>query len=900
MIAGGYFFYSNWKVSLKTDLWDLIPESAILVYESSKAVENWNEIQLTEIWQNMEGVPYFAGIGRDVEHLDSMAGSQGKLHQLLQSKLFAFSMHRVSQQSLDFLFYVPISSKNDLDMINGMIDHFRKRDDFEFQTRTFQNQVINEAVNLEYQETFSYLVAEDFWIGSFTPHLIEDVIRNVAGQFETSFESANASLLEVAKLDNDQGNLYINASHLPELASVFTDQPITNYNLLGTLARSIFLDLKATDDRVLLNGFALTDDSVAYMGSLEGDQGGAVGFKSLLPMDAATLFHISIQDPAVWHQKLRVYWDRHVPGQPGHWSELSENYNWDPVEFVSIQQQEMGIVTLSTIEEEVPEKLIYLNSSDSEKALLLLNELATKSAEVSGLAVYSESFSNHEIVQIEVDEFPSRLWGSTFSGFDQSFFTVVQDYLVIGSSISALKKMQRSIELEETWGKSIVLNEFLEGSLQEANMSFYVNLSQAWNQVINSLSDPWKSFFDLNEAVFKKFGLARIQFSDIGDKFYTSGALTFNSVEKKPDTPPMFRSRQQAYADSRIVSKPFVVRNHNNGSMEVLLQDSLRALYLIGNQGRILWKDSLDGLIRGAITQIDYYKNKKLQYLLATDRNIHIIDRNGNEVEGFPVSIPTQTRLRNVGVLDYDKSKRYRFIASDESGQIFMLDKQGKLLEGWDPKVLQDQLVFAPQHIRIRNKDCIITIQENGVIHIMNRKGELYPGFPVDLGGATSGPLFIQSGTDFSNTLFTGVTTQGQIVSFDLNGKIHQKQQLVRPTTDTYYQLCTDPLKTHFVIKRQNANRMGVLNRKGEILFEKDYLSTADLKLQYYLLSNNRSIYAVSDPVQQFTYFYNQEGLLINSSPVESNGEIAMLYFESQKQHQIYSVYDNKFSILNF
>jgi hypothetical protein len=245
-------------------------------------------------------------------------------------------------------------------------------------------------------------------------------------------------------------------------------------------------------------------------------------------------------------------------------------------------------------------------------------------------------------------------------------------------------------------------------------------------------------------------------------------------------------------------------------------------------------------------------------------------------------------------------TRHRRFIASDESGQVFMVSKQGKLLDGWSPKVLQDQLLFAPGHLRVRNKDCIIAIQENGMVHIMNRRGDDYPGFPLDMRGSTAGPLFIEPGTDFGNTFFTGVTSNGLVVKFDLNGKIKEEQQLVKPTKDTYYQLCMDLLKRHFIIKRQNANRLGILNRKGEVLFEKDYLSTANLSVQYYLLSNNHSVYAVTDHVQQFTYFYNENGDLINASPIESNSEVAMLYFKNQKQHQIYSVYDNKFALIAF
>jgi len=900
--TGAYFLYTNWHELNHTDVWELVPESAILVYESNQAVENWNEIQETEIWKSLEAIPDYANLRSSIEHLDSVAGGGGRLHQLLRQKSFTLSMHRIAQEKLDYLFYIPLASPKDLDMINSMIEHYQQRDDYSFRVRNFQDFQIHEAVNQEYQELFSYLLVEDYLIGSFTPHLIEDVIRNLSGLATVNFATANPDLKEVAKLENDQGNIYINSLRISELFEVFVESlPSQEASLLKNWGGSVFLDFKTSDDRILLNGFTVDQPQTnPFLSTVNGGQGGALGCKSMLPNNVASLVHLSIGDPLDWHQRLRVFWEAHHPDQLARWNSLSQDYQWDPLELVALQQREMGVASLSTLEDETPERIVYLKTSAPEQALELLNNLAEIAASKQGTSVFKESYGEHTLVQIGIKELPSILWGQLFKGADQVFYTTLDDYVLIGSSISTLKALHRSIESEETWGKSIVMNEFVEGALQEANLSYYVNLPQAWNKLNSELSESWKSFLDVHESTFSKFELLRVQFSDIGDKFYTSGVVTFNGKQEERLDEPLFQTRQQVFTDAEIVTKPMVVRNHNNGSREVLLQDSLKNIYLIGSQGRTLWGKSLDGLIKGAIIQIDYYKNNKLQYMLATEKNIHLIDRNGNEVEGFPVLVPTNTRIRNIGVLDYDNSKRYRFIVSDESGQVYMFDKQGKLLDGWNPKVLPDQLLFAPQHIRIRNKDCIIAIQENGVVQVLNRRGEPYPGFPLDLGGATNGPLFIQSGTDFESTNFTGVTAQGLIVAFDLNGVVKDRQQLVRPTPDTYYQLCLDPLDSRFVIKRQNANRLGILNRKGEIFFEKDYLSTSDLSVQYYLLNHNHSIFAVSDPVQQFTYCYDETGALINASPIESNGEIALLYFENQKQHQIYSVYDNKFSLHSF
>lgn len=900
--VGGFLFYKYWYSEQQPTVWDLVPESAILVYESTNTVEDWNEIQSKSVWTNLEQIPYYARIGDKVEHLDSLSGSDGKLHRLLAAKPFVFSLHRISQEELDCLFFISLDNIADYDLIRTLVSQYQNRDDFEFQKRTYQDIVIHEAVNQEYEEVFSYLVHKNYFVGSFTPFLVEDVIRNLSGQTKNSFAIANAKLFEVAKLDNDQGNVYINNKKLPQLLSTFAEDHLSSeLSSLSNLTQSTFLDIKVTENQILLNGFSVSDNSdTPYLAALEGTQGKSLGFESLLSNNIAVLYHLTFHDATFWHSRLRSYWGKHEREQLSDWTMLTEMFDWDPLKLISAQDQELGIAVLGTVEDESPDRLIYLHFSDFNEGLYQLNTLAEKSAESTADSLYVEIFAGSEIRQINIEEFPAKLWGNLFKGFEQSFFMPLGDYLVISNSITGLKQLVTAVENEETWAKSVAKSQFIENSLQEANLSYYVDLGKSWNILKQNLSPHWKSFLDLHGTALKNFGLLVFQFSDIGDKFYTSGVLTYRKQDNNPKTIPIFQNRHQIFIESPVISNPYIVKNHNNGGREVLLQDSLHKLYLISGQGRLLWQDTLPGSIRGEVSQIDYYANDKLQYLIATEKEINIVDRNGNTIEGYPISVPTNTGLRNIRAIDYDNSKRYRIIASDESGHIFMFDKAGKLLDGWNPKVLEDQLLFAPQHLRVRGKDCIIAVQENGLVHVMNRRGNPYPGFPLDLTGPTQGPLYIEEGTDFDKTLFTAVTTQGLIIKFNLNGAIQGKQQLVKPSIDTNYQLCLDPLLRHYVIKRQNANRLGILNRKGEVLFEKDYLSSSNLVVQYYLLGNDHSIYAVTDPVQQFTYIYNQDGLLINSSPIESSNEIALLYFETLQQHNVYSVYGNQYALFSF
>ena len=61
----------------------------------------------------------------------------------------------------------------------------------------------------------------------------------------------------------------------------------------------------------------------------------------------------------------------------------------------------------------------------------------------------------------------------------------------------------------------------------------------------------------------------------------------------------------------------------------------------------------------GTVSQIDYYKNGKLQLLFNTENQLYMIDRLGNFVTNYPIDLPTTTHLSHA-LFDYDNNKKYR------------------------------------------------------------------------------------------------------------------------------------------------------------------------------------------------------------------------------------------------
>lgn len=89
-----------------------------------------------------------------------------------------------------------------------------------------------------------------------------------------------------------------------------------------------------------------------------------------------------------------------------------------------------------------------------------------------------------------------------------------------------------------------------------------------------------------------------------------------------------------------IPSGPFKVRNCATGKDNLIRQNRDNSLELVDENGRSLWRIPFPGKLCGMVGQVDYYNNGKIQFLMAAGDKVHLIDRLGREVSGFPRQLP--------------------------------------------------------------------------------------------------------------------------------------------------------------------------------------------------------------------------------------------------------------------
>ncbi len=168
-----------------------------------------------------------------------------------------------------------------------------------------------------------------------------------------------------------------------------------------------------------------------------------------------------------------------------------------------------------------------------------------------------------------------------------------------------------------------------------------------------------------------------------------------------------------------VLGSPQIFSNRNNGS-NIVVQDIANTLHFISESGKILWSKNLGSPILGNVEAVTISGNKNLAF--TTKDAFYILDRNGKEAKGFPIKFKDKV-TQPLSVFDYDNNGNYRFIIV-QGKDVLMYDKNGKSVKGFGFNKAKSNIVQAPIHIRMGNKDYIVIAEESGKLNILSRVGK--------------------------------------------------------------------------------------------------------------------------------------------------------------------------------
>lgn len=445
----------------------------------------------------------------------------------------------------------------------------------------------------------------------------------------------------------------------------------------------VSLDFSANSDALGLNGIAMAPDSTDnFVRLFNGTVPLAGKTAQYAPLTTQAMVSHTFDDYGVFARNQNAYLDRVRP--------LDTLFN---------TVEEVGIIYLND------QKVVLLNSFGTESLYTFLE----------GGKTSSQDYQGSEIMGMADKDFLKEPFSSLVGDFESNFCTVLENSFIFAGDRESLQTIISNFKASSTFVDSQV---YLAAKAALASESSVLLISDGSG--IDYLAERSMAP-QLGEAIGKMdldgYAFATQLVSDTDFAHFNILVSKIGKVQQQNTVSPLFTLE----LDTDLAMDPQFVKNHRTGEHEIVVQDRNNVLYLISNEGKVLWTKQLDGKIQGEIQQVDIYKNGKLQMAFCTNDRFMVLDRNGEDVPPFKIDY-RGGNLNPLAVFDYEGKKDYRFVVT-QGKKVFMYDNRAQIVSGFTFTEAPSNIFGAPEHFRVDNKDFLVFRLEDKTLKILHRVG---------------------------------------------------------------------------------------------------------------------------------------------------------------------------------
>jgi hypothetical protein len=747
----------------------------------------------------------------NLESLESDVKNNGFLNTLSSEDLF--SSFKKELKKLD-----GINTKNEA------IICISNDNNFSF-ISTLSDEIVENDSLFPSAETFHKITVDSFIVASTSKAIINDI--------SSKKKETNPFLNKLLKSYNQDSSVSILIN--TEIATNLLDSIYTPGSIeFKNIANWISLDASLEQDKILFNGVAAVTDTLPKLINI---------FKNTVPQQNKTaeitpidfdgFLSLTFDDFKTLNKNLREY----RSNSAGDSTQLDLFKN----------TTEIGIISK---EDNIAIALFSNDIIDTKDALLAEQRVMNNFREIdiydfSKKALFKSVLN--PFVNVEIDK-----------------YLILNEIVIFSNSEDILTKIVSGHQNKTTLNDSDIYKDNMSHLSDESSLLYAGNNQFLKSVLVENISEKYKK--GIKNLNLKNYEFSVIQI--VNDNFFAH----INGIIKKNQSKATKGSITQKFnvvLDEDILNAPQLVKNHRNNQKEVIVQDVKNNLYLISNRGKVLWKKKLNGPVLGKIEQLDIYKNGRLQMAFATPKRIYLLDRNGNDVNPFPIKFNDEI-TQPLSVFDYDNKKKYRLFVV-QGKETIMMDTRGKTVRGFKFNKASSNIITQPKHFRIGTKDYIV-FASGKKLNILDRLGKnrIYVNKEFDF---SDNEIYVyQNYISFTNT-------KGQLIQVDQKGRVNYKNLLLSANH-------------HFTTTSKTL--VSLADNKLKIKANEEYLDFGNYTAPKIFYLNDKIYVGLTDLQSHKTYLFDSQAKLIPNFPVYGNSTPELDNLDKDRNLEIVVKGDNK------
>ncbi len=711
-------------------------------FEIDKGPSQWYSLRQDSIWSSLAQFEIIKQIDEQLILQDSLFSLSEQNKSWFQESKFFISIDKISAIDFGLIFYFDR---------RGMVSIDRQAWGSYLESPVLRRQykgIDIFDIRLESGESFSFAQYRNLLIISMSDVLIERGIRQMTDRENLLGDDPAFAELKNKGDKNQDIKCYLNFKSFPDLLGIYLNEEGRQFTAsFANFADRALVDITLDDRNIYLNGYVAHTSAQSVLGRMAESADAKANPADVLPVNTAVFFSKAIRF-------LDIAEDS-ASSSIGH---IRDRYfrNW--------MGGSMAFAITEPFNESFEENcLILLSCADTVLARQQLSELATQQADVNDYI--PEKFEHRSFWQLEHFEGLEKVLGLSSLLMHKPWFCMVDGFVIFANNIANLKVLINRYEAGKVLNHDLDYRAFKEHVSDAPIGNLYINTKRC-DLLVKRFYNPDRAQASGDFAtLLQSLNPIAIQFSAYTQNVKLAFALMQSSSGFQESNTLLWKSQ----LDTLMRGRPYFVLNHQNGQYEILVQDRMNQIYLIDRSGQILWKRDVGAPIVGSVYQVDFYHNRKLQMLFATQNDIQLIDRKGRDVENYPINLPSII-TNGLSLIDYDGRQEYRMFAACANGKIYGFQISGSPLPGWNPLAGTGFVSQPLMHLVDGTKDYLYFFNKSGKLFLLNRRGEKRID-PVSLHTVFRQPFHEEMQED-RGFILSNIDTGGLMVSVNDKGMV--------------------------------------------------------------------------------------------------------------------------------
>ena len=869
LLIGGWLGYRQWLAPRTVGM--LVPPGALLVLSSYHLQDTVSaRVLRTEI--SLRQVPIFDEARQRLDRFLYTTADSATVLRFVKNRSIRYSLHSVSKTTLDFIFYLPIQAAD-----RPFLYQLTNPDPRQYRVlnHTFAGEKILDLVSRANEPIGSFIITDDFLIGSVSGILIENVAKRIHASL--SRQQPGLALAEAQTDPERLARLWVR----PEvLQSLFSN---TGSLVRLFLPEELNLQFRRSASRSHLIGYAVDQiggrRDVAAL--FAGQTPRRIDHAELIPQTTATLYHIGISDATRFGQSL----SRLLGSASGDF--LRERYDQIKPVADGLYRALGTDILLCRLESSTgPARQVLILTARSGSQLSDAYQRAAYRAGAGKIRLM-KPFLGHKTLQLDVPELPASLFSSLFSGFPQSWITQHGSSLIVANSEEAMQDYLQQLQRGAVWTADERQAELLNTTLRPANFTAFVRLNRTPATVPTAWPLAWQNLLDQPDPATGSPALDNLENMAYQASYGNENILStvvLGRTTRRASQAVLNKVLLQKKIEliTPLLSAPIATNGLGDGMPYFYAQTAVGRFVRVTPEGETTELNATGGPVQSNALAVDFLDNGRLQYLFMTNQTLYVADPGAKDTPLLTIPLPKGLDPSFLARARGSQQRSLVALAAHADGHIYALDRQRRAFVRLMSSPRRAPLLLPFQVITTPTGMAVLAAQPDGTLNHWRENGMPYPHFPVRIERQSedepetrfAGPALLPPG---QSTIHT-ITEEGQLLTLNANGLIAKRTQLYRPVRNGAFRLLPDEDRTTWLLLRTTDTEVAVLDQQGQRRFDVRALQSGRNDVRYHRLGAGIELISVKSG--GFTTLYDLDGRIVGDRPIPGDFPVTLQFDE--------------------